>query len=519
MGEPVNNRLRVVMCASVAIVMVLTVLPSMQSSFSDNEKWSVPGSQTERGLTVTATKSVTLTDNQPPVISIQSSQLANWKTTTYFTATASDADNDTLRFTWDWGDGSKSVTTTPTNVTHVYGQKTTFNLYVYADDLTGLPDHNVSALDVVRCLDLGTSPPYGLTLSVNRSSIWVSQSVTFAATAQDPAGDGMRFSIACGDGTFVNVDTPATANNAVVTITAAHTYLSAGAMTARLYVSDGLDNIALATPVTVTVTLNSPPVVAPLTNKTAWAGFSSSFSAIAVDPDGDPMRYTWDFGDSTPLRAGASTTHIYAKAGMYTFTVHVDDLTGLAGHNVSISATASIAFNLALAVGWNFVSVPVVGFGYKASTLGLATGDMVSSWNSTTQSYDHTYIKGISPTSADFAIAPNAGYWVWVAAAKTLHLYGSVPTTMQSTVVKVPLQGGWISVGFLGLNTTRHASNIAPMYSGTGAVTVVAYYQPPGGYIPFLIWLPTLNNFTLIPGLGYWVWITAGPGGTLSYMP
>ena len=516
MGERVNNRLRVVLCASVAIVMVLTVLPSMQSSFSDNEKWSVPGSQTERGLTVTATKSVTLTDNQPPVISIQSSQLVNWKTNTYFTATASDADNDTLRFTWDWGDGSKSVTTTPTNVTHVYGQKTTFNLYVYADDLTGLPDHNVSALDVVRCLDLGPSPPYGLTLIVNRSSIWVSQSVTFAATAKDPAGDGMRFSIACGDGTFVNVDTPATGNNAVVTVTASHTYMSAGTMNAHLYVTDGLSNTTLATPVTVTVTLNSPPSVTPLTPKTAWAGSSISFTATAVDPDGDSMRYTWDFGDGTPLQAGSATTHIYAKAGRYTFTVYVNDLTGLAGHNVTSSATASVAFNLPLAVGWNLISVPVVGFGYKSSTLGLATGDMVVAWNSSQQRYDPAYIKGISPLIDDFPIAPNTGYWIWVAAAKTLHLYGTVPTTTQTKAFTVPSSGGWMLAGFVGLNTSRHASNIFAIYSGPLAenITLVAKY---GGstWICAVMGLP--YDYMLVPGLGYFCWAEAS--GTLSYMP
>jgi ABC-type transport system substrate-binding protein len=471
------------------------------------------------GRPAIATRAVSVKINHPPVISIQSSQTVNWKTNAPFTATASDADLDTMRFTWVWDDGSKLVTTTP-SATHWYTQKGIFNVRVYADDLTGLPGHNVSALDVVRVLDLGTTAPFGLTLSVNKTSVFVGQSVTFTATAQDPVGDGMRFTVACGDGTFVNVDTPATGNNAVVTVTASHTYLSAGVMTARLYVSDGLDNITLGTPVTVTVTLNSPPVVAPLTNKTAWAGSSTSFSAIAVDPDGDPMRYTWDFGDGTPLQAGPTTTHIYAKAGMYAFTVYVDDLKGIPGHNVSSSATAQIAFNLALAVGWNFVSVPLIGGGYKASTIGLATGDMISSWNSTTQSYDHTYIKGISPPSANFTIAPSTGYWIWVAVAKTLHLYGSVPTTIQVKVCTVPTSGGWIAVGFLGVNTVYHASDIPKMYSGTGAIMMVAYYNAATGkYSSWLSAVPALNNFLLAPGQGYLCWITAGPGGTLSYMP
>jgi PKD repeat protein len=466
------------------------------------------------------TQLVSVTANQPPVISIQSSQMVNWKTVAYFTATASDADNDTLRYTWEWGDGSTLVTTTPTNVSHFYAQKRFYNLYVHADDLTGLPGHNVSVLDVVQVLDLGTTAPFGLTLSVDKSSIWVSQSVTFTASAKDPTGDGLHFSIDCGDGTFVNVDTPATGNNVVVTVTASHTYMSAGTMNAHLYVTDGLSNTTLATPVIVTVTLNSPPVVTPLTPKTAWAGSSASFSAIAVDPDGDPMRYTWDFGDGTPLQAGPTTTHIYAKAGMYTFTVYVDDLKGIAGHNVSSSATASIAFNLALVAGWNFISLPLAGYGYMASTIGLATGDMVSSWNSMTQKYDNTYIKGISPPVMDFAIAPSTCYWVWVAAAKTLHLYGSVPTTMQSKAFNLPTMGGWIAVGLLGVNTFYHASDIPKMWNGTGTISLVAYYNAATGkYHPWIYAVPVLNNFLLVPGQGYWCWVTAGPGGTLSYMP
>jgi hypothetical protein len=341
--------------------------------------------------------------------------------------------------------------------------------------------------------------------------------VTFTASAKDPTGDAMRFTINCGDGTYIVVNTPETSNNKLVTVTANHTYWSAGTMTARLYVYDGQDNTTGATPWTTTVTLNSPPVVTPLTNRNIWAGSSATFTASAVDPDGEPMRYTWNFGDGTPLQAGASTTHIYAKAGIYTYTVYVNDLTGLVGHNVTSSATASIAFNLPLIVGWNFVSVPVVGFGYKASTIGLATGDVIVGWNSTRQLYDKNYIKGISPSTADFVIAPNTAYWIWVAAAKTLHLYGSVPTTVQVVTLTVPASGGWVALGLVGLNTVRHALDITTWYAGPPLknITLVARFTGTG-YVTYIRNTP-LNNFLLVPGVGYWCWVEAS--GTLSYMP
>jgi peptide/nickel transport system substrate-binding protein len=472
------------------------------------------------GRPAVLTKSVSVRVNNPPSISIISSQTVLWKATAWFNATAYDTE-DTLRFTWVWDDGSTTVTTSPKNVTHVYQQKGTDTLRVYADDLTGVAGHNVSATCNVKVTST-RSPPYALTLAVNRSSIWVGQSVAFTATAKDSAGDGMRFSVNCGDARYVSVDKPGTANDALVTATLAHTYLSAGIMTAHLYVTDGLDNTTLTTPVTVTVTLNhAPAFTSPPTNKKMWQGNLTSFSVAAFDQDGETLRYTWNFGDGTWLVGPTSTSRTYAKAGTYTYTVYVDDLTGLVGHNVSASATVKIAFNLPLLVGWNFVSVPVVGNGYKASNISLATGDMISSWSSATQKYDHTYIKGISPPVLDFAIAPNAGYWIWVAAAKTIHLYGSVPTATQTVTVTVPLSGGWVAFGLASMKTTFHAKDISTtMYSGTGAVTLGAFYNAATGkYSSWISALPAINNFALAPGVGYWIWVTAGPGGTLSYIP
>ena len=259
-----------------------------------------------------------------------------------------------------------------------------------------------------------------------------------------------------------------------------------------------------------------PPVFTnPPSDKKMWQGNSTSFSVAALDQDREALRCTWDFGDGTWLVGPTSTMHTYAKAGMYTFTVYADDLTGLAGHNVSSSATASVAFNLLLVSGWNLISVPLAGYEYKASTLGLATGDMIAGWNSTRQAYDQPYILGISPSKSDFTMADSAGYVVWVAAAKTLHLYGSAQTTMQSKAFTVPAGGGWIMVGFESQITMGHASDIVGMYSGPGALTSVACSPP--GYVIFSVYDAPPVDFALVPGQGYWCWVTSS--GTLSYVP
>jgi glucose/arabinose dehydrogenase/chitodextrinase len=56
---------------------------------------------------------------------------------------------------------------------------------------------------------------------------------------------------------------------------------------------------------------------APLT-----VNFSSTGSS---DPEGQPLTYSWDFGDGTPLSTAASPAHTYATAGVYTARLTVSD--------------------------------------------------------------------------------------------------------------------------------------------------------------------------------------------------
>jgi outer membrane protein OmpA-like peptidoglycan-associated protein len=57
------------------------------------------------------------------------------------------------------------------------------------------------------------------------------------------------------------------------------------------------------------------------------------------DPDGNPLTYTWDFGDGTPPTRSDSprVTHSYARVGNYTTKVTVED-----GRGGMCSATAPI---------------------------------------------------------------------------------------------------------------------------------------------------------------------------------
>jgi hypothetical protein len=180
------------------------------------------------------------------------------------------------------------------------------------------------------------------------------------------------------------------------------------------------------------------------------------------------------------------------------------------------STTIPISFTLNLGTGWNFVSLPLVGSNYKASTLGLSSGDYVARWDSTSRSYQN-YIVGV-PVN-DFVIEPSVGYWINVpSGTRSIVLYGSAPTTVQTRTMTVPLGGGWVTVGFAVTDTIRHAKDVPSMFSQPGQVkTVASYVRATNSYTNWVSAMPDTNNFALVPGLAYW--INLGAGGVLTYSP
>jgi hypothetical protein len=174
-------------------------------------------------------------------------------------------------------------------------------------------------------------------------------------------------------------------------------------------------------------------------------------------------------------------------------------------------------FGIPLLDGWNLISIPSDVTGLKASTLGLKNGDVVASWNSSTQRFDHFYIVGVAPPPLDFALSPSCGYWISTGAHEHVKLKGAIPTTVQTKHLNVPQGGGWVLIGFESINVTRWASDIPKMVDVPGSITMVTGYDPTArSYQTYVTALPP-SDFLLTPGWGYWCWCTTST--VLTYSP
>jgi hypothetical protein len=544
-----------------------------------------------------------------------------------FNVTADDSnapDKTRWRFTWDWGDGSPlDVTTSPT-AWHTYGFKKTYDYTVSVNDMSLLPNHNVSATNSIR-----VASPSNVAPEINPGTFMVSplaivqgDSIDMQVDVRDWDQDPLYVDFELYIGTDLydveEVITPSK-KTAWTTVTASYVFdLEAPIETFSVWlnVSDGQEWLYDGTIYDVVVSLgNKPPTVAllPLLNLTK--GSAHTFDVVWSDINGDPCTFWWDFGDGNysalehPSKAYATSTtsqqysvsvndgtglaghnvtrvgyaavntkpvidffppqsllggesgtvtvigsdeddmtvnfvwnwgdgtpwdttvgipeaeHTYpVPAGSsqnYTVTLYMNDLYVDAdgvSHNVSKTTTVTVGpakFTKSITAGWNFIVVPLVGAGYKASMLGLEKNDIVAQWNPASKSYDKTYIVGVSPGPLDFVLAPSSGYWVFADSNETVDWVGASPTGMTfSRTVTTPAGGGWVNIGLHTTSTTWKASKFLTMWSGSN-FSLVAMYNPATKQYKTYIKNVIPSDYYLVPGWA--IWILVDGSGTLTY--
>jgi probable HAF family extracellular repeat protein len=168
-----------------------------------------------------------------------------------------------------------------------------------------------------------------------------------------------------------------------------HTYPDAKNYTVTLVVSDGKLDSAPAS--LVVAVFDRAPVA------NAGGPYSGAKNAPirldgtgSTDGDGDPLTYAWDFGDGT-RGTGPTPTHAYARSGVYTVALVVNDgsvdSTPPARAQVTVTNTAPVAT----------LSGPASGFKLTALTW---NGSGSSDVNGDTLSYQWNFGDGSSATTS-----------------------------------------------------------------------------------------------------------------------
>ncbi len=175
-------------------------------------------------------------DNPAPVIaSFQSIDYVSGSPVT-INVVAADPKNEPLNFTWDFGDGTPTVTTTTNSVDHTFASTGSYNVSVRVTDsewpvcatTTATIEAPSGNLPPVATLDYQF--PSGLTHG------WVNQSITFRVTVRDPEGEPLSIQWDFGDGaTASNASTNTATDQTVVQV---HTYSQPGDYTLTVTVTD-----------------------------------------------------------------------------------------------------------------------------------------------------------------------------------------------------------------------------------------------------------------------------------------
>ena len=219
---------------------------------------------------------------------------------------------------------------------HYYLSTNTGNPYAdgaFYRDTSGSATYSTDLLVRLSFGDGVNDPPSKAIISAGPDSCDTDSTCSYAATADDPDGDRIRYRFDWGDGevtetALVPSGTPATA---------AHAWAAEGTYPVRARAVDG-DGLAgdWSDPreVTVSGVPNVPPEtpVMPSGPAEGTAGLELTFTAAAADPDGDSVALEWDWGDGNtevsglmPSGTAGDRTHRWQVAGTYAVKVRAAD--------------------------------------------------------------------------------------------------------------------------------------------------------------------------------------------------
>lgn len=238
-----------------------------------------------------------------------------------------------FKWRWEFGDGSTSNEITPQ---HTYAAPGDYNVHAQIFDTASQQWTDMDSAQIHLIAQALPNPPVAKATS-DVYAVVLGQPITFDATgshAQD--GSNLTYLWNFNDGT--------TATSAH----ASHSFAIPGSGIIALTVTDGHGARTTAT-VNVVVVQELPQASLAASQRSVPVGaivsFDASGSTAPTLPAGDKLvKYTWDFGDGTPVvsTAAPAVSHTFNKAGRFVVSVQAIDTQGAPGTATAVVAVGSL---------------------------------------------------------------------------------------------------------------------------------------------------------------------------------
>jgi len=322
-----------------------TPLINSREPVSANHTWNKSGTYRIRAMATDSkgalsqwSEPLNITLNTPPDKPKAPSGPISGRSGTSFnyTASSNDPDEDLVRYTFDWGDGTESITGDlisgfKANVNHSWSRAGTYQIKVIAFDEKGAASAWSEAQNVTI-----NSPPDTPSKPSGPAFVYAWAPYTYTSFAFDPDGDPAEYTFDWGDG-YENMSRTNLISSGF-NASAVHIWSKEGDYRIRVIAKDRAGAVSnWSENLTLTVFANNKPdkpkeLFGP---SFGYKGITQSYFTMARDIDGDKVIYSFDWGDGATsttdmVESGSveSASHGWAKAGTYRVKANATDSKG-----------------------------------------------------------------------------------------------------------------------------------------------------------------------------------------------
>jgi len=253
-----------------------------------------------------------------------------------YSTSATDPNGDQVKYTFDWGDGATSETGfvnsgTSASKSHTWSGEGIYDIRAKATDIHGASSGLSYALTVEMKFNTAPNKP---NKPSGPSDGEPGVSYTYSTFATDADGDQVKYTFDWDDGEtsetgFVNSGTSASRS---------HSWGGVGTYSVKAKATDTNGGVSVWSDArTVYIRSNTAPIKpsTPSGSSDGEPGVSYTYSTSTTDPEGDQVKYTFDWGDGETSNTdfvnsgtSASSSHSWSSAETYSVKAKATDPKG-----------------------------------------------------------------------------------------------------------------------------------------------------------------------------------------------